>query len=161
MSWFDIVKNVPFPNEHVGNRKKRGGRKILVGTGPMKLFRYDELHNIHSAVKRLVDFNYRLEIEKRLKKETDEEVRISVIDELEEQKRHNVYATNYGSYTRFNFMSGEKTNINPNTHDWFAGRFNGLGYNPDNADEMREAGKTLQLTGRHWEWFHEDRREEE
>jgi len=155
-TWKHILKS-PFPNRWVGNRKARGGRKIIEGTGPMKSFKYDEVEQIHRAVKRRIDFNYRNATQKLLDKEEDESKHNEIKQEMEEQKKNNVYITNYGSYKLSGFMGQYGAAPDPNTHDWFSGRFRGLGYDPNNKEDMSELGTVLSLTAKHPQFFEESR----
>jgi GNAT superfamily N-acetyltransferase len=152
--WQHILKT-PFPNRQVGNRKDRGGRKIIEGTGPMGSFKYNEVDKIHRAVKRRIDFNYRNATKKLIDKEQDANKHNEIKQKMDEQKTKNVYITNYGSYKLSGFMGQYGAAPDPNTHDWFAGRFKGLGYNPRNPEDMTEMGTVLSLTAKHPEFFRE------
>ena len=68
MTWFDVLKN-PYPN-HMTNRKGRGGRRAIRGSGQGGLFRYHELSDIDPEVTPLVDAAYEKEIAKEMDKHT-------------------------------------------------------------------------------------------
>ena len=158
MNWFDIIKS-PYPN-HMTNRKGRGGRRIIRGSGQGGLFRYDELTDIDSEVQPLVDEAYNKEIEKlvefhikqakkQLKKEGGEFtsalenwIRKRVVKNMEKQKKRNLYATYYGSHTK-------KGPWNQSKGKWFHGRIPALGVNPDDKERIGALLRTVHGAAKH------------
>ena len=153
MTWFDVIK-MAYPN-HMTNRRGRGGRRQIKGSGTGGLFRYHELSDIDPEVTPLVDAAYDKEIEKlvekhtkiaeKKKKEAGEEVtnsmrnfiRKRVTDELRKQKEKNLYATYYGSHQK-----GD-SRFEGNKKKWFHGRVPALGVNPDDKQRISALLRTI------------------
>ena len=153
MTWFDVLKN-PYPN-HMTNRKGRGGRRAIRGSGQGGLFRYHELSDIDPEVTPLVDAAYEKEIAKemdkhtkyavkRMKKENKEvtpsllnHIRKRVTQALQKQKERNLYATYYGSHQK-----GD-SRFEGNKKKWFHGRISALGVNPDDKQKVGALLRTV------------------
>jgi hypothetical protein len=157
-SWTDILKS-PFPN-HMLNRRQRGKRPVIKGTGKNGLFTYDEIDEKLSAnVSSLIDERYEKEIKKKtnetikeanktLKEKMSGEMKAYISDKvrnaLTEQKLNNVYATAYGDYA--NPMTGSKGR-------WFSGGLSALGYNPEDSKQMSQVMRRISGLGK--QYFHD------
>ena len=142
-SWEETLK-APFPNHMLGNRRARGGRRVIRGTGKNGLFKYSEINELlGDNITTLIDARYEKEIDKLTKKnirdskkrlkEENKEITQEMINyltkrirkQLESQKENNVYATAYGTFS----STGSKGK-------WFAGGLSPLGYNPNDEEQM-------------------------